>query len=62
MEDRKAIIPDWNVTRKKRKLDIDYVFRNDHKIKTTQPTSMILVSIFLEDNHLSDEIEKCYIL
>ena len=31
-------------------------FRNGHRIKTTQPISMILVSLFPEDNVLSDEI------
>ena len=36
--------------------------RNDHRIKTTQPISMILVSFFSEDNVLSDEIKICYIL
>ena len=48
MEVRKAIIPDWKVTRMKRKL----------KIKTTQPISMILVLFFSENNVLSDEIKK----
>ena len=28
------------------KIDNDYVLRNDHRIKTTQPISMILVSFF----------------
>ena len=42
------------------KIDND-VFRNYHRIKTTQPISMILVSSFLEDNVLSDEIKICYI-
>ena len=45
----------------KEKFDNDYVLRNDHRIKTTQPISMILVSFFLEDNVLSDEIKICYI-
>ena len=35
-----------------------YVSRNDHRIKITQPISMILVSFFSEDNVLSDEINK----
>ena len=39
----------------------DYVLRNDHRIKTTQPILMILVSFFSEDNVLSDEIKICYI-
>ena len=43
------------------KFDNDYVLRNDHRIKTTQPISMILVSFFSEDNVLSDEIKICYI-
>ena len=43
------------------KIDNDNVFRNDHIIKTTQPISMILVSFFLEDNVLSDEIKILYI-
>ena len=40
------------------KIDNDYVLRNDHRIKTTQPISIILVSFFSEDNVLSDEIKK----
>ena len=39
----------------KKKIADDYVLRNDHRIKTTQPISMILVSFFSEDNVLSDE-------
>ena len=35
-------------------------WENDHRLKTTQPISMILVSLFLEDNVLSDEIKMCY--
>ena len=42
------------------KSDIDYVLRNDHRIKTTQPLSIILVSFFSEDNVLSGEIKICY--
>ena len=30
------------------KYDNDYVLRNDHRIKTTQPISMILVSVFFQ--------------
>ena len=43
------------------KFDNDYVFKNGHRIKTTQPIPMILVSFFSEDNDLSDEIKICYI-
>ena len=43
------------------KIDNDYVLRNDHRIKTTQPISMTLISFFSEDNVLSDEIKICYI-
>ena len=40
-------------------LDNDSVLRNNHRIKTTQPISVILV-FFSEDNVLSDEIKICY--
>ena len=40
------------------KIEHDHVLRNDHRIKTTQPISMILVSFFSEDNVLSDEKRK----
>ena len=40
------------------KIENDYVLRNDHIIKTTQPISMILVSFFSEDNVLSDDIKN----
>ena len=43
------------------KIDNDYVLKNYHRIKINQPTSMILVSFFSEDDVLSDEIEICYI-
>ena len=43
------------------KFDNDYVLSIDHRIKTTQLISMILVSFFTEDNVLSDEIKICYI-
>ena len=33
----------------------DHVSRNGQRIKTTQPTSMILVSFFSVENILSDE-------
>ena len=49
-----------NITRIKRKLKMT-VLRNDNKIKTAKPISMILVSFFSEDNVLSDEIKICYI-
>ena len=46
------------------KSDIDYVLRYDHRIKTTQPISLILVSFFSEDNvlhvHVSDEIKHIF--
>ena len=37
------------------KIENDYVLRNDNRIKTTQPISMILVSFFSADNALSDK-------
>ena len=37
------------MSREGREIVNDYVARNDHKIKTTQPISMILVSFFSED-------------
>ena len=40
--------------------DNDDVFRNDHRLKTTQPISIIPVSFFSGDNVLSDEIKICY--
>ena len=43
------------------KFDNDHVLKNDHRLKITQPISMILVSFFSEDNVISDEIQKCYI-
>ena len=43
------------------KIDNDYVLRNDHRIKTTQPIAIILVPFFSEDNVLSDEIKISYI-
>ena len=39
------------------KIDNDYVLRNDHRIKTTQPFSIILI-FFPEDNVLSDKKKK----
>ena len=44
-----------------REIDNDRVLRNDHRIKTTEPISMILVTFNSEDNVLSDEIKICYI-
>ena len=43
------------------KIDNDYVLRYDHRIKTTRPISMILLSFFSEYKVLSDEINICYI-
>ena len=43
------------------KMENDNVFRNDDRIKTTQPILMILVWFFSEDNVLSDDIKICYI-
>ena len=42
------------------KIDNDYVLRNDHRIKTTQPIWTILVSFISDDNVWSDEIKICY--
>ena len=39
------------------KIESDLVLKNNHRIKPTQPISMILVSFFVEDNVLSDEIQ-----
>ena len=46
---------------KPEKNDIVHVLMNDHRIKSTQPISLILVSFFSEDNVLSDEIKICNI-
>ena len=40
------------------KIENYHVVRNDHRIKTTPPISMILVSFFSEDNVLSDEMKN----
>ena len=61
MEVRKAIIPDWKCHENEEKIENDTVLKNYHRIKTTQPISMILVSFLSEHNVLSDEIEECYI-
>ena len=61
MEVRKVIIPDWNVTRTKRKLTMTMFWEMTIESKTTQPITMILISFFSEDNVLSDEIKICYI-
>ena len=37
------------------------VSRNGYRINTTEPNQMILLSFFLEDNVLFDEINTCYI-
>ena len=42
------------------KIEHDYVLRNDHRMKTTQPISMTLVSFFLGDNVLSDKKQQLY--
>ena len=44
------------------KIENDHVLRNDHRIKTTQPISMILVSFFSGDNVLFDDVKKKYLL
>ena len=61
MEVRKAITPDWKCHENEEKISNDTVLRNEHRFKTTQQILMILVSFFLEDNVLSDEIKICYI-
>ena len=43
------------------KIDNVCVLRNDHRIKTTQQISIILVSFFSEDNVLFDVIKICNI-
>ena len=43
------------------KIENYYVLRNDHRIKTTQPISMILLSFFSEDNVYLMKWKKCYI-
>ena len=61
MEVKKSHYPWLKCHKNEEKIDNDYVLRNDHRIKNTQPISMILVSFFSEDNILSDEIKICYI-
>ena len=58
---QKSHYPCLNVTRMKKKMKNYYVLKNYHRIKTTQPISMILVSFFSEDNVLFDEIKICFI-
>ena len=58
---QKSHYPWLKINKNEDKLDNDYVWRNDHRIKITQPISMILVSLFSEDNVLYDEIKICYI-
>ena len=58
MEVRKAIIPDWNVTRMKRKLKITMFWEMTIESK---PISMILVSFFSEHNVFSDKKRRSYI-
>ena len=61
MEVRKANYPWLKCHENEEKMYNDYyVLENDHRIKTTQPISLILVSFFSEDNVLSDEIKICY--
>ena len=43
------------------KFENDRVLRNGNRINTTQPISIILVSLFSEDNVQSDKIKTCYI-
>ena len=62
IEVRKTIIPDWKCHENEEKIENDDVLRNDHKIKTTQPISMILVWFFSENNVSSDEMKICYIV
>ena len=47
--------------RMKRKVTLTTCLRNDHRIKTSQTISLILVPFFSEDNVLSDEIKIWYI-
>ena len=55
-------IPAVNSSRWFNKIRVnDCVSRNGCRINTTEPNQMILVSIFSEDNVLSDEIKICYI-
>ena len=60
MEVRKAIIPDSKCHENEEKIYNDRVSRNGHRINTTQPNQMILVSFFAEYNVLSDEIKIYY--
>ena len=62
MDIRKATIPAWKCHENEAKVDNDYILRNDHRIKTAQPISMILVSFVSEDNVLSNEIKTYYIV
>ena len=52
---QKNIIPDHE---NEAKIDNDYVLRNDHRIKTTLPISMILVSFFSEDNLIKSKYAR----
>ena len=63
MEVRKAIVPAGCLKCHENEEEIDnvHVLRNDHRIKTTQPISMIFVLFFSEDKVLSDEIKTFYI-
>ena len=61
MEVRKSHYPLLKCHENEEKIDNDFVLRNDHRIKTTQPIAMMSVSFFIEDNVLSNEIKKNYI-
>ena len=60
-ESQKSHYPCLKRHENEEKNDIDHALRNDHRIKTTQPISLILVSFFSEDNVLADKIKICYI-
>ena len=66
MEFRKAIIPGWkcHALMHKNEEKIDnwlFFWKWPENQNYTQPISMILVSLFSDDNFLSDEIKICYI-
>ena len=63
MEVRKFIIPDWNVTRMKKKFTMTMFWEMtiESKLLNQFQWSMILVSFYSEDNVLSDEIKICCI-
>ena len=49
-ENQKTIIPDLNCHENEDKFSNDYVLRNDHRNKTTQPIQIITVSFSSEAN------------